>query len=73
MHTLEHSALSGGKPTEACDWTIFLLSCEGLSRPRLIWLIARQGGRHPRVFVAMRNYGYDIHFQFAYRVPTLEV
>ena len=26
MHTLEHSTLGGGKPTEASDWTIFLLS-----------------------------------------------
>ena len=25
-HTLKHSALSGGKPTKASDWTIFLLS-----------------------------------------------
>ena len=55
-HTLEHSALGGGKLTEACDWTIFLLSREALSRPRLIWLEARQGGRHPWVLVTMRNY-----------------
>ena len=55
----------------ACDWTIFLLSHEGLSRPHLIWLIARQGGRHPRVLVMMRNYVYDIHFESAYRTPTL--
>ena len=26
MHTLEHSTLGGGKPTEASDWTIFVLS-----------------------------------------------
>ena len=25
-HMLEHSTLGGGKPTEASDWTIFLLS-----------------------------------------------
>ena len=55
-HTLEHSTLGGGKPTEACDWTIFLLSHKGLSRPCLIWLEARQGGRHPHVFITMRNY-----------------
>ena len=55
-HTLEYSALGGGKPTETCNCTIFLLSREGLSRPHLIWLEARQGGRHPRVFVMMRNY-----------------
>ena len=41
MHMLEHSALSGGKATEACDWTIFLLSHERLSRPRPIWLATR--------------------------------
>ena len=63
-HTLEHSALSGGKPTEACDWTIFLLSCKGLSRPCLIWLKARQGGRCPRVLVTMCSY----HLQHPFRV-----
>ena len=62
-----------GKPTKACNWMIFLLSREGLSRPHLIWLVARQGGRHPRVFVVMHNYPYDIHFESAYRMPTLEV
>ena len=41
MHTLEHSTLSGGKATEACDWTIFLLSHKRLSRPRPFWLTAR--------------------------------
>ena len=40
-HTLEHSTLGGGKATEDCDWTIFLLSRESLSKPHLIWLAAR--------------------------------
>ena len=54
-HTLEHSALGGRKPTKVCDWTIFRLSHQGLSRPCLVWLKARQGGRHLRVFVTMHN------------------
>ena len=41
MHTLEHSALSGGKASETGDWTIFGLSCKRLSKPHPIWLTAR--------------------------------
>ena len=40
-HTLEHSALGGGKATETWDWIIFGLSRERLSKSRPIWLAAR--------------------------------
>ena len=36
-HMLEHSTLSGGKPTAASDWTIFLLNRKQLRKPHPIW------------------------------------